>query len=763
METAAGLLKFLALNGATVAAGLGLASRLPLASRSERLLAAAVLATGLANASALALGLLGWLSYGPLLATQATAAALGLALARRAEIATLLDPRTLAPLLRGWPLRLSLALVALAYAYAVFLACIGESFGGDELMYHLPLVAEYARTGRIGVPELGPFWANRYWAWYPGGAYLLYLWFVLPFGGGALVDLVQLPYAAGAALATYVLARLFEARRRDALWAALLLLSVPIVLNQMKTTLVDVTLTFLFSAGMAFLLRAPLDAARIALGAIAWGVAPGVKLPAPTFILFGALAVSLRQLEGRSWSQALRALVPAGAAVALATALLSGFWFVRNALQVGSPLYPLNLSPEAPTAWTNIVYYGLLFPLIDFNPFVDGIYNYETGAGPQYFGLAVPAALAFAVATLRQRRAGLAAAALLPIAIYFLWLFRLSTSVQTLLRYVVPALPLGLAAWAWLMTRGPHRRWLAGLAAACVVFGVVTGAPRLGTYTHPGSLRAGLAAWRRGEAGDRFDVMGAVDLQDYRRTWNFLETVPGSQDVATVHQIFSYPLMGSDFRHRIHAFEEREPRRWLKELERRGVDYVAVAELVDPTAAVLVGEHSLALEIDYSPATDELLLATRTVGRRVTGLRLRYSAEGADDARAFVAANRGRHVWPLPLPAAGEVRGEEIPWTGELGSVELMLEVVPRTRMRAAVRLNVEGFDLRLDDGSWVPLLGGDGGWEVLRWPLEFYWMEQRPDRFELVLRDVDHWGSEVSGESRLYQVLPAQEGDDGA
>ena len=40
--------------------------------------------------------------------------------------------------------------------------------------------------------------------------------------------------------------------------------------------------------------------------------------------------------------------------------------------------------------------------------------------------------------------------------------------------------------------------------------------------------------------------------------------------------------------------------------------------------------------------------------------------------------------------------------------------------------------------------------------------MEQRPERFKLVLRDVDHWGSKVSGEARLYEVLP-EGGDDGA
>src|SRR5258706_2370509 len=181
MDTAAGLARFIALNGATLLAACGIASRLDCETRSQRLLAACVIAVGIANASALALGLAGQLHYGPLLALQLVFAAGAGGWARWRVMADFLDPGSVLRLVEGGSQGAALALLLVAYAYVVFLGCVSDTLAGDELMYHLPLVAAYARDGAITVPELGRYWGNQYWAYYPGGAYLLYQWFVLPF------------------------------------------------------------------------------------------------------------------------------------------------------------------------------------------------------------------------------------------------------------------------------------------------------------------------------------------------------------------------------------------------------------------------------------------------------------------------------------------------------------------------------------------------------------------------------------------------------
>lgn len=759
MDAAVAFAKFLALNGATVLAACALASRLRFAARSQKLLAACVLAVGIANASGLVLGLLGWLRYGPLLALQAALAALACAFARPREMGAFLDPRPVARLVDGAPQRIALSLLALAYGYSFFLGYVSETFAGDELMYHLPLVAEYARSGHIGIPELGRYWGNRCWAYYPGGAYLLAQWFVLPFGTGLLVDLVQLPHALAAALASYVLARLIGARRSDALWAAILFLAVPIVMNQVKTALVDVTLTFLFAAGLAFLLLEPLTPACVLLAAIAWGVAPGVKLPAILYIAMGSVCVALNRYDREGGvAAALRRLLPVGAALAAGVVLLSGYWFARNAWLTGSPTYPLNLHPEPKPAWTNIIFYGLLFPLLDFSPATPGVFNYETGAGPQFICVAVPALLALGAAAWRERRFGLVAFAVLPIAAYAVWLLRLSTSVQTLLRYVVPAMPLGFAAFAWLLPRLRRRGAMVALALASVAFSFFVGVPRLGTYTNEESLRQGLAKWRRGEARRRFDVMGSVDLQDYRRAWAYFEALPGRHSIAASHLIFTYPMMGADFRHDLHFIDAADPETWLKELRARGVDRVAVAQRVDVTGTFDV-DGGAALRLRYAPAADEGVSASRRLTPRpVRALRLRYHSSAPDNARAVVGVNRFAQSWELPLGT--ETRTQVVPWSGTLASVDLGLDYIPRTLLRADSEVVVESIEVEGEDGEWTAVpLGRREDWQIMPWPLEYYWMEARPERFALVMRDVDHWGSPFSGELRVYEVRGGENG----
>lgn len=760
MDAAVAFAKFAALNGATVLAACALASRLRFEARSQRLLAAAVLAVGIANASALALGLLGWLYYGPLLAVQAAVAAISCVFARGAEMRAFLDPRPAARLVEGTAQRLALALLAVAYAYSVFLGIVSEAFAGDELMYHLPLVAEYARNGRIVIPELGRYWANHYWAYYPGGAYLLDQWFVLPFGTGALVDLVQLPYAFAAALASYVLARLIGARRRDALWAAILFLAVPIVMNQVKTALVDVSLTFLFAAGLAFLLLEPLRPIGVLLAAIAWGAAPGVKLPAMMYMALGAVCVALTHLDReRSIGGALRKLVPAGAVIAAGIVLLSGYWFARNAWLMGSPTYPLDLHPEPNPAWTNIIYYGLLFPLLDFSPATPEVFNYETGAGPQFMCLAVPALLAYAAAAWRERRLGGIAFAVLPIVAYAVWLLRLSTSVQTLLRYVLPAMPLGFAAFAWLLPRLRRRGAMVALALASVGFSFFVGVPRLGSYTNQESLRLGLAEWRRGAAATRFAVMGSVDLQDYRRAWAYFDRLPGPHSIVAAHLIFTYPMMGADFRHALHVLEATDYESWMVQLRARHADHVAVAQRVDKTGTFAI-DGGAVLRIRYAPAADEALAVTRSLpARPVRALRLRYRSGAPDNARAVVGVNRFAQSWELPL-GDGTSRTQVLAWSGTLNSIDLGLDFIGRTSLRAPSEVVVESLELQGEDGEWATLpIGRHDDWQVLPWPLEYYWMEARPERFKPVLRDVDYWGSKYSGELRVYRVEAENDG----
>ncbi|MGH3056234.1 MAG: hypothetical protein ACRDL7_14775, partial [Gaiellaceae bacterium] len=105
MDVLAGIAMFLALNGLTSVAALGVASRCRLTSRAERLLAACILFTRIALTSGFVLGLTGQLRFWPLLGMQAALAGVAAAVAQWPIVLATLDVQPLRRLIRGAPLR----------------------------------------------------------------------------------------------------------------------------------------------------------------------------------------------------------------------------------------------------------------------------------------------------------------------------------------------------------------------------------------------------------------------------------------------------------------------------------------------------------------------------------------------------------------------------------------------------------------------------------------------------------------------------------
>lgn len=756
MQALVGTAKFLALNGLTTVAALGMASYCRLAGRAERLLAVFVLFTGLALASGLGLGLAGQLRFWPLLGAQAVLAAVGAALAQWPIAFDTIDLRPLLRLIRGAPLRVAAAFVAIAYLYVVFLGVCGEPFSGDELMYHLPLVASFAHDGRIGVPQLGRYWHTDWWAYHPAGAYVLYQWWVLPFGSGVLVDLAQLPYAVGAALATYVLARRFGARGRGALWSALLFLAVPIVINQCKTGMVDVTLTALFAAGLAFAFATPLSGPALLLTVIAWGAVPGAKLSGMIYLAAGGACLLLQLVSEARGRALLRRTVLAGAAVTAGVLLLSSYWFVRNYYLKGSPIFPLAVVDAQELAWTNIIFYGPLIPLLDFTVYDPTFfYNYETGAGVQFVSLALPATAVLAIAALRRRRWGVAAVAAVGLAMYPFWLVSHSREPHTIFRFVLPAMPIGYAAAGWLISHATRQRLLSMLATVCVVFSVVNAVPHVGTFIIPESLHAGLRQLVLGtQRLGRFDRMGDLALQDYRRAWHYLDQLPGAHDIAASHLIFSYPMLGADFRHRLHFFEPSSRQEWLTDIHAAHVDHVVLGQTLDPQHRISSDGGPLQLSMQMRVIGDESLAAMQQLSpQTIRGVRIRYAVAAPSNARVLLGFNRFTDTVELPLDMPQTQREYTVEWNGELADIDLVLEFVPRTRLREDIAVQISALELVTADGGVgrVPL--APDHWSRALWPLEYYWMESDPQHFRLAFRDQHYWGAGAQSEMRIYEV----------
>lgn len=212
----------------------------------------------------------------------------------------------------------------------------------DALSYHLPVPVSWMQSQRLTVAYV-PLTdvANSY---FPGNGELLYLWVLSPLRNDLLVRIV--PWAMWLILG----ASLFRACRKlrvspeGSLAASVMILFLPVVLAQATELALDLTSTVFFVLAFGHLLefwQNPRSEPLI-MFSLSAGLFMGVKYSAPAYwlLLMVGLAVALGQNR--------RAIGARGAfryvlVFLLGTTLLGGYWYVRNTLLTGNPLYPVEL------------------------------------------------------------------------------------------------------------------------------------------------------------------------------------------------------------------------------------------------------------------------------------------------------------------------------------------------------------------------------------------------------------------------------------
>jgi hypothetical protein len=201
----------------------------------------------------------------------------------------------------------------------------------DSLAYHIPLVDCWLQTRSLNTTGCSR-WAN------PGNNELLALWAVAPFSGDFLVSLNNLPAAMLFACSTVTLATRLGLPRTLAHLAGFGVVCNSVVLKQLVDEMNDVAVVAWFFAALSYALRYAEKPTRasLVLGSISLGLLAGVKYyalgyAALAFITWVLLAASL---YGR------RAGVRVLVAGAMGMVVCGGYWYLRNWLMTGSPLYP---------------------------------------------------------------------------------------------------------------------------------------------------------------------------------------------------------------------------------------------------------------------------------------------------------------------------------------------------------------------------------------------------------------------------------------
>ena len=327
---------------------------LPLRGSIERLAAAILTAHALVTASLLLAGVglrnLDSLAIA-IVAVVACAIVVGLS-ARRDPARLVLVARATAgdllsrskEVLRVVPVAI-LALIALgSLAWRTALAIRLPVLDYDGFSYHLVTVDAWLQSGLIGrTPQR--FWSDGY----PANGELLTLWLMAFTGTDDLATLTGLISVPLAIVSTIGLARVLGAGRPWAVMAGLLLAVTPALVVLTTTTYVDIPTVAYLAAGWYFGLSAlvapdgPRRNALLALAGVACGLGMGTKatLLLPLGVVVAVLLVDVLRRSPRLG----RPLVQNAALVAVPALLLGAYWYVKNIIVFGNPIWPFRVGP----------------------------------------------------------------------------------------------------------------------------------------------------------------------------------------------------------------------------------------------------------------------------------------------------------------------------------------------------------------------------------------------------------------------------------
>ncbi len=297
-----------------------------------------------------ALGALGAISIGPMLAWGAMFLGVGgiVRWLRASAGRDLLAERTATVL--SWDAVIGLAgVLAAALFFGMRSLLLPVKVLSDGPIYHLYFAARWWKAGRL-ILVAAPFGENAA-TYFPANGDLWFTWLMASWGGDRLAKVGQSPFLVLAGLAAFGCARLLGAGRSASVVATCWFVSSTLFLLWSFEPNVDTIFVAGYVVAAYFFLRVSLGeggTAAVILGALAAGLALGTKVVAVVFIPpLLALAIA------GTWAQsgAARTKIVRTLAIALVPLVTGGYWYIRNGLLTGNPLYPLEVRLWGHTLW----------------------------------------------------------------------------------------------------------------------------------------------------------------------------------------------------------------------------------------------------------------------------------------------------------------------------------------------------------------------------------------------------------------------------
>lgn len=231
-----------------------------------------------------------------------------------------------------------LALFLLRYFYALFQVPIEY----DSISYHLPFVVEWYKSHSLMQIYYSVFTGPV--GYYPSNFELFELWSALPFGKDFLVNLINIPLVAFLIVSVYLIAKNLFIKPVNSWIAVGFLLYIPIVPHFFGFTHVDLFFTVVFLTSIFFLQEfwTTKSLGDLILCGLSFGFFIGTKYLGIPYVLplllISSIAILLHFFRTKI-KILLAFLILAG------TSLLGGgFWYLRNYLNSGNPIFPTEIS-----------------------------------------------------------------------------------------------------------------------------------------------------------------------------------------------------------------------------------------------------------------------------------------------------------------------------------------------------------------------------------------------------------------------------------
>lgn len=212
----------------------------------------------------------------------------------------------------------------------------------DNLAYHLPFMVDWLQNGDLWKVYYSAFAGPL--GYYPSNFELLDLWIALPFHGDLMINLINIPIFVLLPIVLYKVARNFGITNHGSLLVVMLFLMMPVTMRQLGVPLVDIYFCLTFLWGLFYLQEYRKTGhlnevwlAGLALGLFAGTKYLGIVYIVPLVIIFMLFLFfhSKQRLRSLWW----------GSVIFLSAMFLTGsFWYLRNWVDTGNPLFPTDVS-----------------------------------------------------------------------------------------------------------------------------------------------------------------------------------------------------------------------------------------------------------------------------------------------------------------------------------------------------------------------------------------------------------------------------------